>query len=178
MTKQSVKPIGQITNAKPESNTIVISDTSPICYLLLIGEIELLSQLYGQVIIPKIVQQELSDDRAPSIVQNWIKNPPNWLRIETVPENNDDPELQDLDAGEKAAIILADIQGADLVIIDDGLGRKIARSRGLKITGLLGVLNEAGKKNFVDFPDAIARLQKTSFFASEKLIQALLKSYQ
>ena len=75
---------------------IVISDTSPICYLLLIGEIELLSQLYGQVLIPKIVQQELSNERSPTIVQNWIKNPPNWLRIETVQENNDDPDLQDL----------------------------------------------------------------------------------
>jgi predicted nucleic acid-binding protein len=104
---------------------IVISDTSPICYLLLIGEIELLSQLYGQVLIPKIVQQELSDNKAPTIVQNWIKNPPKWLRIETIQDNNDDPDLQDLDSGEKAAIILAEIQGADLVIIDDGLGRKI-----------------------------------------------------
>jgi len=36
---------------------IVVSDTSPICYLLLIGEIELLPQLYGQVIIPRIVQK-------------------------------------------------------------------------------------------------------------------------
>lgn len=87
-------------------------------------------------------------------------------------------DLQGLDPGEKAAIILAKIQGADLVIIDDGLGRKIARSRGLKITGLLGVLNEAAQQNLVDFPDAIARLQQTSFFASEHLIQSLLKRYQ
>ena len=157
---------------------IVISDTSPICYLLLIGEIELLSQLYGQVFIPKIVQQELSDNQAPTIVQNWIKNPPNWLRIETVQENNDAPDLQGLDAGEKAAIILAEIQGADLVIIDDGLGRKIARARGLKITGLLGVLSEAAQQKLVDFPDAIARIQQTSFFASEDLIKSLLKRYQ
>lgn len=157
---------------------IVISDTSPICYLLLIGEIDLLSQLYGQVIIPKIVQQELSDNQAPTIVQNWIKNPPTWLKIETIQENNDDPDLQGLDPGEKAAIILAKIQGADLVIIDDGLGRKIARSRGLKITGLLGVLNEAAQQNIVNFPNAIARLQQTTFFASEELIQSLLKRYQ
>ncbi len=157
---------------------IVISDTSPICYLLLIGEIDLLSQLYGQVLIPKIVQQELSDNQAPTIVQNWIKNPPTWLRIETIQENNDDPDLQGLDPGEKAAIILAKIQGADLVIIDDGLGRKIARSRGLKITGLLGVLNEAAQQNIVNFPDAIARLQQTTFFASEELIHSLLKRYQ
>jgi predicted nucleic acid-binding protein len=157
---------------------IVISAPLPICYLLLIGEVELLSQLYGQVLIPKIVQQELSDNQAPTIGQNWIKNPPNWLRIETIQENNDEPALQYLDPGEKAAIILAKIQGANLVRIDDGLGRKIARSRGLKITGLLGVLNEAAQQNIVNFPDAIARLQPTTFFAPEDLIQTLLKRYQ
>lgn len=156
---------------------IVISDTSPICYLLLIGEIELLCQLYGQVMIPKTVAQELSDNKAPAVVQKWIKNPPSWLRIETV-IYSDDPDLEGLDSGEKAAILLAERQGADLVIIDDGLGRKIARSRGLKITGLLGVLNEAAQQNIVDFPDTIARLQQTTFFASDQLIQSLLKPYQ
>jgi predicted nucleic acid-binding protein len=42
---------------------IIVSDTSPICYLLLIGEIELLPQLYGQVLIPQAVQQELANER-------------------------------------------------------------------------------------------------------------------
>ena len=156
---------------------IIISDTSPICYLLLIGEIELLPQLYGQVLIPTKVQEELSDMRSPAIVKSWIDDPPNWLSIANVGES-DDLDLEVLDAGEKAAIILAEQQGATLVIIDDGLGRKIARLRGLKITGLLGVLNDAARQNMVNFPDAIYRLRQTTFFAPEKLIQSLLKQYQ
>ena len=40
---------------------IVVADTSPICYLLLIGGISLLPQLYGQVLIPQAVRQELAD---------------------------------------------------------------------------------------------------------------------
>lgn len=47
---------------------IVVSDTSPICYLLLIGEIDLLPQLYGQMLIPQVVQQELADERSPFLV--------------------------------------------------------------------------------------------------------------
>lgn len=156
---------------------IIVSDTSPICYLLLIGEIELLPQLYGQVLIPTKVQEELSDRRSPAIVKNWIENPPNWLTIANV-EERDEPDLDVLDAGEKAAIILAEQQRATLVIIDDGLGRKIARSRGLRVTGLLGVLNNAAQQNMVDFPYAISRLQQTTFFAPEELIQSLLEQYQ
>ena len=118
---------------------IVVSDTSPICYLLLIGEIKLLPQLYGQVLIPRIVQQELSDERSPIAVKNWIEKPPQWLIIQdvTVPVDKD---LESLDAGEKAAIILALQERANLIIIDEALGRKVARNKGLRVTGLLGVV--------------------------------------
>lgn len=49
---------------------IIISDTSPLCYLLLIGEIDILSLLYGKVLIPAEVEQEFSDRRSPAVVQN------------------------------------------------------------------------------------------------------------
>jgi predicted nucleic acid-binding protein len=157
--------------------TIVISDTSPICYLLLIGEIEILPQLYGQVSIPQIVGQELADERSPEIVKTWISQPPEWLTIQTVnvPSQSD---LDDLDPGERAAIVLAEQQGADLLIIDDLLGRRIALSRQLRVTGLLGVLDEAARQNLLDFSGAIARLQQTTFRASSKLIQSLLQRHQ
>lgn len=152
---------------------IVISDTSPICYLLLIGEIELLPQLYREILIPTIVQQELSHPRSPLIVRTWIDNSPEWLVIHSV-NVIDNSNLDGLDAGEKASIILAEQQKADLLIIDDGLGRKIACSRGLKVTGLLGVLNEAAQQNLIDLPTVIDRLQQTTFRASSQLIQLVL----
>ena len=155
---------------------IVVSDTSPICYLLLIGEIELLPQLYGKVIIPRIVQQELSDERAPIAVKNWMKAPPTWLIIQdvTIPADKD---LDIINAGEKAAIALALQEGANLIIIDEVLGRKVARNKGLKVTGLLGILDRAAKQNLVDFPRTIAALKKTTFRASSKLIESLLSQY-
>ena len=94
---------------------IVVADTSPICYLLLIGGIDLLPQLYGRVLIPQIVQQELADERSPAIVQAWISQPPSWLVIQTVNVPSDS-DLDNLDPGERAAIVLAEQQGADLII--------------------------------------------------------------
>ena len=155
---------------------IVVSDTSPICYLLLIGEIELLPQIYGQVLIPQAVQQELADKGAPAVVQAWIGQPPEWLVIQTV-NIPSDSDLANLDLRERAAIVLALATKADLIVIDDLLGRQVARLRQLRVTGLLGILDEAARQKLVDFPEAIARLQQTSFRASEQLIQSLLQRH-
>lgn len=119
----------------------------------------------------------MSDKRSPPEVQSWIENPPKWLSIVNVGDRSD-ADLEPLDAGEKAAIILAERQAANLIVIDDGLARKIARNRGLRVTGLLGLLNDAAQQDLVNFPDAIYRLQQTTFFASDKLIQSLLEQYQ
>ena len=127
----------------------------------------------GQVLIPRVVQQELSDERSPVAVKNWIKYPPRWLIIQdvTVPADKD---LDIINAGEKAAIILALQEGASLIIIDEVLGRKVARNKGLKVTGVLGVLDRAAKQNLVDFPQTIAALKETTFRVSSKLIESLL----
>ncbi len=60
---------------------IVVCDTSPICYLLLLDQIELLRQLYDVVMIPQAVFDELRAVESPTVVQNWIMQPPEWLRI-------------------------------------------------------------------------------------------------
>ena len=86
--------------------------------------------------------------------------------------------LDALDPGEQDAILLLCQQDAALLIIDDLLGRKVATARGLKVTDLLGVLDEAAQRSLVDFPSAITRLQQNSFQVSSTLIQSLLQKYQ
>jgi predicted nucleic acid-binding protein len=156
---------------------IVVSDTSPICYLLLIGEIDLLPKLYGQVLIPSTVHQELCNSKSPSEIREWLQQSPSWLKIQTV-DHTPAINLDGLDPGEQEAILLAEQQGAGLLIIDDLLGRNTAIARGLRVTGLLGVLDEAARQNMVNFPSAMMRLQQTSFRASSSLIESLLKKYQ
>ncbi len=63
---------------------IVVSNTSPINYLILIGEIDLLPKLFGQIIIPQAVYIELSDTEAPNLVRTWITTSPDWLKIQPV----------------------------------------------------------------------------------------------
>lgn len=58
---------------------IVVADTSPINYLLLIGKIDLLPQLFGQIIIPDVVRDEMLDPLAPPALQEWMASPPAWL---------------------------------------------------------------------------------------------------
>jgi len=155
---------------------IVVSDTSPICYLVLVGEIELLPQLFKEIVIPQAVYNELTSTSAPAILQNWGEEIPKWLLINDVDPVQDQP-LNRLDLGEKEAIILAEKLKAGLIIIDEKAARKIAIDRGLKVTGLLGVLEIAIKQDLIDIKTAIEKLQKTSFRASPQLIQSLLDRY-
>jgi predicted nucleic acid-binding protein len=83
--------------------------------------------------------------------------------------------LEDLDAGECAAIALTEQMNADLLIIDERLGRTVARTRGLNITGLLGILREAGQQKWIDLPSVFTNLRKTSFRVSDKLLQQLIE---
>jgi predicted nucleic acid-binding protein len=153
---------------------IVVSDTSPINYLLLIGHIDLLPQLFQKIIIPDVVRKEMLDPLAPSILQKWITNPPSWLKVQTVSEV--DTDLNALDPGEQAAITLAQTLPADLLIIDERLGRHVASDRGIPIIGTLGILDEAASQELIELADAIARLQQTNFRISRRIIQTLLKS--
>jgi predicted nucleic acid-binding protein len=90
---------------------IVIADTSPLNYLVLIGEAEILRRLYGRVVIPEAVLRELQHPETPAAVSEWIARRPVWLEIErtTIPP---DQALRLLGEGEREAIILAQQHGA------------------------------------------------------------------
>ena len=151
---------------------IVIADTSPINYLLLIDQIDLLPRLFQKIIIPEVVRDEMIAPGAPLVLQKWIANPPSWLTIQAV--SVIDETLSALDPGEQAAITLAQTLSADLLIIDERLGRKIASDRGLAVIGTLGILDDAATQGFIDLLETIAQLQKTNFRVSRRIIQALL----
>jgi predicted nucleic acid-binding protein len=155
---------------------IVISDTSPILYLVLIDQIELLPQLYQRILVPETVRDEMIDAGAPLILRQWILAAPHWLEVCTVQSSNQ-PALERLDPGEKAAIELAQQINADLLILDDRAGRQAALNLGLKITGLLGILKDAETLGLIDLPKIIDRLlTETNFRVSPKLIKHLLQN--
>lgn len=152
---------------------IVVSDTSPINYLLLIDQIDLLPRLFQQIIIPEAVQDEMLDPGAPRVLQQWISNPPSWLTIQAVPKT--DETLNALDSGEQAAITLAQRLSADLLVIDERLGRQIAYNRGVPIIGTIGVLDDAATQGLINLAETIAQLQQTNFRISRRIVRALLR---
>src|SRR2546425_6270231 len=116
---------------------IVVSDAGPLHYLVLIGQVELLPRLYGQVVVPVTVVNELQHLRTPVIVRAWISTAPAWLDIRNT---NVDSTGSPLGAGELAAISLAEQLHAALILIDDLDGRLEAERRSLKVIGTLAVL--------------------------------------
>ena len=111
---------------------IVVSDTTPLNYLILIGQIDLLHRLYGQVIIPTTVATELQHLRAPAPVREWIGSPPAWLEIRDVDIAEESGTL--LDAGEVAALVLAELFNANILLMDDRKGYEEAIRRNLRVS--------------------------------------------
>ena len=97
---------------------IVVADTSPICYLLLIGHIDLLTILFSAIIIPQAVLDELNVESAPDELRVWVAELPSWIKIETVTIEQSDETLARLHRGEREAIMLAEQLEADLIVLD------------------------------------------------------------
>lgn len=155
---------------------MIVSDTSPINYLILIEQIDLLPSLFKQIVVPEAVYCELSDAAAPLPVRNWVASPPAWLTVLSVNYKSDDI-VDELDPGERASILLAQELGADLLLLDDMKARRIAIDRGFAITGVLGILDQAATMNLIDLSAPVQRLQNTSFWASDALFQRLLDKH-
>jgi predicted nucleic acid-binding protein len=154
---------------------IVVADTSPIRYLLLIEHIDLLPQLYGRIAIPQRVYAELIAPNAPQIVQVWAIDLPNWTEVKTI-SIQADLALQRLDPGEQEAILLAQELQAELLLLDDKAGRQAALSRNLSVTGLLGVLDEAAKLGLISRSEIADRLLKTNFRVAPGLLQLFIEN--
>jgi predicted nucleic acid-binding protein len=152
---------------------IVVSDTSPLNYLILIQQIELLNKLFGEVVIPQAVARELANPATPSVVRQFMDKPPKWLSIVHV--RLLDPTLPRLGAGETEAITLALELHADLLLCDDADARRAAAARSIRITGTLGVIELGAIQGHVDFPTCIERLRKTTLRMPESLVARMLR---
>jgi len=152
---------------------IVVSNTSPLCYLILIGSIEVLPTLYGEILTTQTVLNELCHPDAPERVRVWANTPPGWLKVRSDPSTVDS-SFAILHGGERTAIVLAEQIRADIILLDDSAARELAAERKLKICGLLGILRNAAQAGLLDLPTAVDRLLQTSFRASPELLRSLL----
>ena len=130
---------------------IVISDTSAITNLAAIHNLQLLLQLYSQVMIPEAVYRELADIDPPVPGTLEVQRA-SWLEVREIVNREVVERLQDevrLDSGESEAIAVALELNADMLLIDERRGRAKADRLGVRITVLLGILVEAKQKNLI-----------------------------
>jgi predicted nucleic acid-binding protein len=153
---------------------IVVADTWPIHYLALIGQSNILPALFERVMIPLIVRDELDHAQTPRAVRAWIQSPPAWLELHPPLDSFVDDSLSNLDEGERAALALAASLGADLLLLDDRQGVRVARGKGFRVIGTLRVLQLAAHRGLLDLADAFERIKGTNFRYRQQLMDELL----
>ncbi len=151
---------------------IVVADTSALNYLIRMKRAEILPALYGRVVIPHAVRDEMLADRAPVEVRSWAAELPSW--IDLVSAIHFDPTLpEQLGAGEREAISVALEMKAEVVLMDDQPARLAAEQRGLFVSGTLSVVLQASRLGLMNFEPALMELKNLGFRMSDAVITAM-----
>ena len=127
---------------------VVAANTTPIIALALINRLDLLQRLYGEVVIPPAVWDEVLAGGPVGIGSAEVQGA-TWLRVVSLQDQRRADLLADLDRGEAEVIALAQELDAGLVIIDERLARRHAERLGMTLTGTLGVLLRAKERGLV-----------------------------
>lgn len=153
---------------------IIISDTGPLHYLILIDEAELLREQFERIIIPDAVLRDLQHERTPEKVKAWMASRPHWVEVKTssILLHDVDRALGD---GEREAIALAIELGASAVLLDDRRAIREAVRRNIPIITTLNILARAADEDRIDLSKACERLLQTTFYVSQAIIDRLLE---
>lgn len=143
---------------------VVISDTSTLILLQKIEELELLNQLYENLVT------------TPEIVEEYGDKLPEWIKIESVKDKKYQEFVEtQVDWGEASAIALAKEYDDVLLLLDDLKARKLANKLSLKITGALGIIHKAKQEGLIkEVKPLIDKLLLTNFRISDKIIEEIL----
>ncbi len=153
---------------------VVVSDTSPLSNLAIIGRLELLREQFGEVLMPPAVVGELTalnSASARTVLSEAIQG--GWLRQMPLASTAPFPEeLRGLDAGETEALRLALTISANAVLMDEKEGRQCAASLGIRTIGALGVLISAKQSGSVSsLRREIERLRRDAGFFVDKALE-------
>lgn len=160
----------------------VVSDSSPLIYLAWLGQFELLRQLYGQVVVPIAVWEEVALYGGDLPGAGELRNAAaaGWMRVgmPIKPLGTDELAGEKIDLGESQAIAIA-IEQRTLLIIDDSDGRRVARRLGVEVTGTLGVLVRAKHQKLIPAlrPLVVRLRNETNFHVAKMLLDSVLTEF-
>ena len=157
---------------------IVVSNTSPIFYLSTIGQLDLLRQLYNEIVIPTTVYDEITHigntDASARVVPTL-----SWIKTRSAADRKLVNTLKTkLDPGEAEAIALAAELNANRLLMDERLGRTAAMQAGLQVTGVLGILVAAKRNNLIQEikPLLDALIRQVGFWVDRQLYAEVLQT--
>ena len=157
----------------PDSG-LVVSDTSPLLNLALIDRLELLESQFSEVMVPQQVWNELTDGEDGLETLRELRDD-GLLHLVEVERSDLFVELfHELDLGETAAICYAVEQNADLVLLDERDGRRVARRHDLNVTGVIGILLRGAKAGVVNLAHELDALREAGFWISDDLYEQIL----
>ncbi len=152
----------------------IISNTTPIITLLTISKLELLKELYGKLIIPQGVFEEIEEGKNKDYYTDLSLI--DWIEIKTISYREPLRYISDLDKGEAEVIVLANEVKADLVIIDEKLGREYATHFNLKLTGTIGVLLKAKELGLINkIKPLLQTMKENGIWLNQKFINKVLE---
>ena len=158
---------------------IVIADTTPIITLMKLQRLDLLEKLFDTVIVPNAVFEELISNSNYLTEAKMVVECPFLKRLEVSDRQSIKilREVVGLDAGESEAIALAEEKHADLLIIDERKGRRVAKQMELKITGTIGILLQAFNCKILSQEEILScseRLRNSRIRISDSLFELIL----
>jgi len=155
----------------------VVSNTTPLIGLAVIGRFDLLHQLFGTIYIPQAVYneavtagREVGGAKREVVAAKWIKTVKvqDQLAVEVL--------LDELDRGEAETIVLARELNADWVLMDEKKGRRKLTQLGIPKIGTLGILLKAKQIGLIPaIRDDLLTLREQGFSISQPVIDAVLK---
>jgi uncharacterized protein len=150
----------------------VVSNTTPIISLLKLNQLDLLKLLYAHIHIPSAVYNEIEAGKAKGFYKDFSKI--EWITIEEIKDKQAVKYFLDLDSGEAEAIVLA-TEFADLIILDEKLGRFHAKHAHLKVIGTIGILLKAKAEGLIEaLKPLLHELSEKDVWISERLKQEIL----
>lgn len=154
-----------------------VSNASPLIGIARIDKLDLLRELYGELVIPEAVWHEVVVRGAGQPGAEQIKAS-EWISQACV-ENRTLVQVlaQDLDVGEAESIALALELQAEILLMDERLGRQTADRLGLHYLGVIGILVQAKHKGLIDRIEPLLKAlrNRAGFRISDELYVRVLK---
>jgi predicted nucleic acid-binding protein len=130
--------------------------------------------LYGEICIPQEVFNEIEAGKNKEFYTDLSKM--EWIKIEKINNKKALSYFLDLDKGEAEAVVLATEKEADLIILDESLGRFHAKHARLKVTGTIGILLKAKQLGYINkLKPLLLELRTKNVWLSDNFIEKALQ---